>query len=336
MKMSSFEARRELGVGASTSPEEIKKAYRKLASIHHPDKGGDAEKFKKIKAAYERLSESPSSGSTGSTYRTGTDQDEYDWKYWGSEEDLSGFYEEFINRAYDRAYDEAFKNKANQSKSYENSQKIEVPIYAKDAFNGITHRVMVTPGGISKAPFELSLTINPGVIDGETIHIQNVDSVTYVFVVKLVYDPTFTINFAKSQAEVGNVYLKAKISPFVMIDGGWAKVKNPLDESELSVRIVPRTQSGAKLKIKGKGYWKDSKLGERGDIILEVQPDIKDLTEYSDAERTNMAVSLLLSLNKNTVIETISDFLRNLPAGEALEILDKSIHPRKSGEHNDS
>ena len=32
---------------------EIKKAYHKLALVEHPDKGGDAEKFKKIQAAYE-------------------------------------------------------------------------------------------------------------------------------------------------------------------------------------------------------------------------------------------------------------------------------------------
>lgn len=37
--------------------EEIKQQYRHLASIHHPDKGGDAEKFKRIKLAYEVLSD---------------------------------------------------------------------------------------------------------------------------------------------------------------------------------------------------------------------------------------------------------------------------------------
>jgi hypothetical protein len=37
--------------------EEIKQKYRILAQIHHPDKGGDVEKFKKIKLAYEVLSD---------------------------------------------------------------------------------------------------------------------------------------------------------------------------------------------------------------------------------------------------------------------------------------
>ena len=38
-------------------PKEIKKAYRRLSRVHHPDKGGDEHKFKEINAAYEILSD---------------------------------------------------------------------------------------------------------------------------------------------------------------------------------------------------------------------------------------------------------------------------------------
>ena len=44
-----------LGISTNASEDEVKKAYRKLAAKHHPDKGGDAEQFKKIKAAYEQI-----------------------------------------------------------------------------------------------------------------------------------------------------------------------------------------------------------------------------------------------------------------------------------------
>ena len=48
-----------LGVDKSADDNTLKKAYRKLAMKHHPDKkGGDEEKFKDISEAYEILSDS--------------------------------------------------------------------------------------------------------------------------------------------------------------------------------------------------------------------------------------------------------------------------------------
>ena len=50
-----------LGVGPTAKPEEIKKAYRRLAFAHHPDRAKGAnsseEKFKEINEANEVLSD---------------------------------------------------------------------------------------------------------------------------------------------------------------------------------------------------------------------------------------------------------------------------------------
>merc|ERR1711975_44600 len=46
-----------LGVDKNATDSEIKKAYRKLAMKHHPDKGGDPDKFKEMTAAHTVLSD---------------------------------------------------------------------------------------------------------------------------------------------------------------------------------------------------------------------------------------------------------------------------------------
>lgn len=48
----------ELELTPDASFDDIKQQYRTLAGIHHPDKGGDEERFKRIKFAYEVLSDS--------------------------------------------------------------------------------------------------------------------------------------------------------------------------------------------------------------------------------------------------------------------------------------
>lgn len=83
-----------LGVSRTSTQDEIKKAYRKLAHQHHPDKkGGDEAKFKEINEAYQILSD-PKKRSNydnfGFAYSDGGFQGGYDFGQGGNFWDLFG------------------------------------------------------------------------------------------------------------------------------------------------------------------------------------------------------------------------------------------------------
>ena len=74
-----------LGVGKGASADEIKKAFRKLAHKHHPDKGGDEKQFKEASEAYQVLSdekkrvEYDTYGSAGASQAGGAGQGGFDF-----------------------------------------------------------------------------------------------------------------------------------------------------------------------------------------------------------------------------------------------------------------
>ena len=44
-----------LGIERTASKDEVKKAYRNLCKKHHPDMGGNVERFREINEAYEKI-----------------------------------------------------------------------------------------------------------------------------------------------------------------------------------------------------------------------------------------------------------------------------------------
>lgn len=84
-----------LGVDKTASKEDIKKAFRKLAMEHHPDRGGNADKFKEISEAYSVLSDDnkraqyDTYGSNGPTGQGGFNAQDFGGGFGGF--DFSGF-----------------------------------------------------------------------------------------------------------------------------------------------------------------------------------------------------------------------------------------------------
>ncbi len=45
----------QLGLGPNATPDEVKTHWRRLASVHHPDHGGDAIEFDRLRQLYKEV-----------------------------------------------------------------------------------------------------------------------------------------------------------------------------------------------------------------------------------------------------------------------------------------
>lgn len=101
-----------LGVSKDATEEQIKKAFKKLALKHHPDRGGDSEKFKEIQKAYETLTK---------------EREEYD---------------ESLNPSFGSFMDRLFTPRRRTQKT--SDVRFELRISLEDAFMGNTKKLKIT------------------------------------------------------------------------------------------------------------------------------------------------------------------------------------------------
>lgn len=92
-----------LGVPRNASRDDIKRAFHKLAHKHHPDKGGDAEKFKEVSAAYAQLKDGPAGGSSNDSPYDNPPKREYE--FWDEASNDSGNFNFWSRRASKEQFD---------------------------------------------------------------------------------------------------------------------------------------------------------------------------------------------------------------------------------------
>lgn len=236
-----------LDIPKTASHDEIKKAYRKLAMKHHPDRnGGDDTQFKKIQEAYDVLIDSDK-------------RQQYDNPF--SNQQQFGF--NTGNQDFDSIFSQFFGRRPpphNQIQTFRTS----VTVSLVDAFKGSSHVMQLsTPSG-NKV---ININVPPGIETGDSIRYDNIIE-NAVLLVQFVVLPDLRFDRKGS-----DLYSNHPISVLELIVGTKFKFAT-IDQRTLEVKVTPKTQPYMQLRIPKAGM--PDKKGGHGDQIILLQPFIPD------------------------------------------------------------
>lgn len=242
-----------LGVPRDASQEDIKKAYRKLAMQHHPDKGGDIAKFQEITNAYETLSDADK-------------RFQYDNPAARQNPFPGGF--GFNQQPFDLndIFSQIFRNTYNQQGPGHQIFRTRVTISLLDSYNGASHSFqLTTPSGVKV----VNINIPKGIESGDQVRYENIiDNGVLIVEFNVLSDLRFDRN--------GNdLYCNLPISVLDLIVGTKATV-NTISGKKMEVTINPNTQPTQQIRMVGLGMPVKGHNGIYGDQILLLKPFIPD------------------------------------------------------------
>uniref|UniRef100_A0A6C0CZX1 J domain-containing protein n=1 Tax=viral metagenome TaxID=1070528 RepID=A0A6C0CZX1_9ZZZZ len=122
-----------LEINRSATQEEIKKAYKKLALIHHPDKGGDATVFQDIQAAYETLKDAEK--------KNLYDQMGHDMYINKNQQPNVNMHNHNIN--IHNIFTQMFNMSMNQNRNQSPDKFIQIDLSLEEVFKGVTQKMNV-------------------------------------------------------------------------------------------------------------------------------------------------------------------------------------------------
>lgn len=247
-----------LGVSRNATPDEIKKAYRKLASQHHPDKGGDTHKFQEIQTAYDTLSDpnkkqqydNPNPFNQG--FPNGGQGFPGGFQFnFGEGDNVHDIFSHIFGR----------HNGFNQPNKQTFRTKVTVSLM--DAYNGANHILKLQTMNGTKV---LNIEVPKGVQTGMQLRYDNIID-NAILIVEF-----FVLPDLRFDRQGNDLYCNQPISVLDLITG--TKIQfTTISGKLLDVTIRPKTQPNMQLRIPGEGMPNNNGFGDQ---ILLLKPFIPD------------------------------------------------------------
>jgi DnaJ-class molecular chaperone len=287
----------ELGVSRTATADDLRKAYRKLAKQHHPDANpgnkASEEKFKRVTAAFDLLGDpekrakfdrgeldadqhetypgfSPGAGFRGGPFRGGAGGGPGG----GPEIDLSEIFGDVFGGG--RGGGRGF---AGPQKGQDVRARLDIDL--EEAILGAKRRINLD--GRS-----LDITIPAGATDGQAIRLRGqggpgrpgrdgtpAPAGDVLIEMSIRPHPVF-------KREGGNLVMDLPVSVPDAVLGGKVEARTP--EGPVTLSVPPGSNSGAVLRLKGRGLAQGP--GKRGDLLARL---VVTLPDAPDAELTSFA-----------------------------------------------
>ena len=254
----------ELGLSINASNDDIKKAYRKLANQYHPDKNPDDpssdEKFKRIKEAYEVLTDHEKQSKKRSEHYGSSNRHSHGFGFNDTVFDDLGDIFEFIYRK--EGYGGFGNTSSRTQRTQTNTTTFKVNMNLRNVLNGmyitVGDKEYYIPPAIpfyKKVRIYTSDKLNDAVIEAEEIPISN----NYVSVHRM------------DNSSLDLLY-DLKVPSYFMLFGGKCNFYDPVHEKQRSIKI-PENTIGKKIRLKGCGLINLRGQKKTGDLYIELKPD---------------------------------------------------------------
>ncbi len=253
-----------LGVKDDATAEEIKRAYRKLASQHHPDKGGDVKKFQEIEEAYRVLSDA-NQRQQYDMQRNGFGSTHFHWQ--------SGNIDDIFRQF---GFGDVFGGMRQQQRRNKDL-RIELPVPLVSTLESQVKIISVSTTNGQRETVEVN--IPRGVTNGTTVKYAGLGDNLFNTIPRGDLYVHFKVHSAENFLVNGiDLYTPVHVNCLQAITGGSVRVAG-LDGKMFDLTIPPGTQAGTRFRIHHQGLYQMNSE-HRGHLYVETQITVpQNLTE---------------------------------------------------------